>query len=84
MTNEKGSFMFCEKCGRKLLQRMENGTWLFRFGKRNGGEPLIQMAIYGSLQMMCFRRECGHLNVLNFFPNVPRLETAETTSDKVK
>jgi len=74
--NETGSFVFCEKCGRKLLQRMENGMWLFKFGKKSDNSPLVQMAIYGSLQMSCFRRECGHINVLNFFPNVPNAPIA--------
>jgi len=66
---QDGSFIKCEVCGKKLIQRLPNGLWSFKFGKTNEGTPLIDMTIYGSMKMKCIRRECGHMNTLNFFPN---------------
>jgi len=59
----------CEKCGKKLIQRKENGIFLFRFGKSSSQESFVEMEIMGSVRMKCFRRGCGFMNVLNFFPN---------------
>lgn len=60
-------FIRCEKCGKKLIERKPNGVWVFKFGK-TGAEALVNMEIYGSLQMYCLRRSCRHLNKLNYFP----------------
>lgn len=68
------SFYCCEKCGKKLIERKPNGMWVFKFGKTKDeygeftGKSPVYMEIYGSLQMRCIRRECNHMNVLNFFP----------------
>ena len=72
----KPSFFRCEKCGKKLIERMPNGCWRFVFGKTNDSSRFIpvEMKIHGSLVMRCLRRTCrrehpDHWNVLNFFPN---------------
>lgn len=62
-------FVKCEICGKKLLQRLPNGLWQFRFGSDYNGGPLIDMQVVGSIKMKCIRRECGHINTLNYFPN---------------
>jgi len=67
-------FIFCEKCGKKLLSRLPNGIWVFKFGKREGSEPVVDMEIMGSLRMKCTRRSCRHPNILHFFPNNPDKE----------
>lgn len=78
MTDQK-NFRCCEKCGKKLIERGNNGIWHFVFGRQrtNEGElsriAPVEMHIYGSLKMKCFRWECRkqhpeHWNVLNFFP----------------
>ncbi len=68
----KTSFIYCEKCGKKLLERKPNGVWRFRFGRISGtDETIVDILFYGSLQFKCTRRTCGHMNTLNFFPNVP-------------
>lgn len=59
----------CEKCGKKLIKRKTNGTWVFKFGKRND-EAVVYMEIVGSIRMRCTRTSCSHINVLNFFPNI--------------
>lgn len=64
------SFVFCEKCNKKLIERDPNGLWIFKFGKREGGKPVVDMQIHGSLRMKCTRRSCGHVNVLHYFPPV--------------
>lgn len=63
------TFIYCEKCGKKLLSRLPNGIWKFKFGKREGSEPVIDMEIHGSLKMKCTRRSCRHPNILNYFPS---------------
>ena len=62
-------FIPCEKCGKKLIERLPNGLWVFKFGKRDGSEPVVDIVIHGSLSMRCLRRTCRHLNVLNYFPS---------------
>ncbi len=61
-------FIVCEKCGKKLIERLPNGLWRFKFGKREGGFPVVDMTIQGSVQMKCIKRTCSHINVLNYFP----------------
>jgi len=66
----KVSFVCCEKCGKKLLERYSNGMWHFKFGKTaKDGKPVVDILIYGSLSFKCTRRSCGHVNILNFFPD---------------
>lgn len=64
------TFVFCEMCGKKLIERMPNGLWKFVFGKRAEGtnSPPVYMIIHGSLKMKCIRRSCGHWNIFNYFP----------------
>jgi len=75
----KRSFFRCEKCGKKLIERLPNGLWRFVFGKPNENSKFIpvEMKIHGSLMMRCLRRTCrrefpDHWNVLNFFPSTNR------------
>lgn len=72
------TFVRCEICGKKLLNRLPNGTWHFRFGKREGSEPVVDMEIHGSLKMKCTRRSCGHVNVLHYFPHQSFMEETPT------
>jgi len=69
MPNKK-TFVYCEKCGKKLIERLPNGMWKFVFGKKAEGAklPPVYMLIHGSLKMACIRRSCGHFNVFNYFP----------------
>jgi hypothetical protein len=67
----KSTFIYCEKCGKKLLERKSNGTWHFKFGRIEGkNETIVDILFYGSLKFKCTRRSCGHVNTLNFFPGI--------------
>jgi hypothetical protein len=72
--NTRKKFFICEKCGKKLIERKENGLWHFIFGKdrdKEGnliGRPPVEIYIYGSIKIRCLRRGCGQWNVLNFLP----------------
>jgi len=67
---EKKNFICCEKCGKKLIERLPNGLWYFCFGRPpDGGGSVVELLIHGSLKMTCLRRTCRHENVLNYFPN---------------
>jgi len=71
------TFVFCEKCGKKLIERMPNGLWKFVFGKKSEGTsyPPVYMIIHGSLKMKCIRKSCGYWNTFNYFPsNQPKAE----------
>lgn len=79
-------FYRCEKCGKKLIQRLPNGIWVFRFGRQedDNGKSFtpVEMYIYGSIQMKCIKRTCGHLNNLHYFPNQQAEESPDTISMK--
>lgn len=75
MQQPKRTFFRCEKCGKRLIERLPNGCWRFVFGKTGDASHFIpvEMKIHGSLVMRCLRRTCrrenpGHWNVLNYFP----------------
>lgn len=70
-------FIKCEKCGKKLIERKPNGIWVFKFGK-----GLVDIEIYGSIQMKCLRRSCRHLNVLSFFPDCDNFEIQTNSGAK--
>ena len=66
----KSAIIYCEKCGKKLLERKPNGIWHFKFGRVQGkDETIIDILFCGSLKFKCPRRSCGHVNVLNYFPD---------------
>lgn len=70
----KSKFIACKHCGKKLIERDENGLWHFVFGKqRDRDGQLTRIApvdiyVHGSLKLRCFRRDCNKWNVFNFFP----------------
>ena len=67
-------YYVCEKCGKKLIHRGENGLWHFSYGKKKDddgkliGTPSVEMFVYGSIKMRCIDRDCEHWNTLDFFP----------------
>jgi hypothetical protein len=69
------SFRTCERCGKKLIERLPNGMWMFQFGQRvKGGEVIdpyvpVEIYIHGSLKIKCLSRQCNHFNVFHYFPN---------------
>lgn len=73
----RGVLLKCEKCGKPMIERGQNGMFCFKFGlpSRNGEENQgekswlpVYMFIHGSVKLRCFRRDCGHWNVFNYFP----------------
>jgi hypothetical protein len=79
-------FVPCEACGKRLIERTSNGIWKFKFGRRGkkgSQQPVVNMEIYGSLRLTCFRSSCGHVNVLNFMPN-NESKVLETREPKTK
>lgn len=83
---ENKSVVYCEKCGKKLIERLSNGLWYFVFGKRRkqNGEFAsrcpVNMIIHGSLLMQCISSEngCGHWNTLNYLPNLNEFQSVST------
>lgn len=68
----EGGWVYCERCGKKLLRRKPNGIFVFKFGKRKGGKScVVDMEILGSIKMKCLRPDlhCGHINIINFLPD---------------
>jgi len=68
MVAENG-WIYCEKCRKKLLKRKPNGIFIFRFGRDAEQENVVDIQIFGSVKMKCFRQKCKHENVINFFPS---------------
>jgi hypothetical protein len=65
------TFINCQKCGKRLIERKKSGVWHFAFGKNDSLQgPPVEMFIYGSVKIKCIRKHCGHWNVLNNFPEV--------------
>jgi hypothetical protein len=57
-------FIFCEECGKKLIFRNNDGTFVFRFGKSHTEQPIVDMEISGEIKLTCLRRTCNHVTVL--------------------
>lgn len=77
----KAHFIYCEKCGKKIIQRLPNGLFKFVFGKRQQSgdktiNPPVVMYIKGSINIQCLARRCQHMNSLTFLPQ-PKLEQTE-------
>jgi hypothetical protein len=72
--SKPAKFFRCEKCWKRIIERKENGLWYFAFGRQRNSdgnlsnECPVEIYIYGSIRIKCLRKECGHWNILNFFP----------------
>ncbi len=78
------NFVYCEKCGKKLIERKNNGMWHFVFGKPINGDSQyipVDMYIQGNIKIKCLRRTCGHWQMLNFFPG--NFEIVERQSGEI-
>jgi len=77
------NFYRCEKCSKKLIERLPNGIWKFAFGRQRKEvdefgepvpfdkelyEPAVILLIRGSIKMKCLRKTCNHDNILPHFP----------------
>ncbi len=68
-------FLYCSKCGKRLIERMPNGLFRFIFGKKktNDGQlsdfSPVHILIHGSIKIRCLSRTCGYENIFNYFPN---------------
>lgn len=64
------NFVTCERCGKRLIERLPNGLWRFCFGRNSSdpGRALVEILIHGNLQIKCWRHTCRHINTLNYFP----------------
>ncbi len=82
MNDNHQTFVVCEMCKKRLIERKQNGLWYFCFGKGEAGSNKIpvEMYIHGSIKLKCLRRNCGHWNVLNYFPQV--FEEVQSDSPK--
>jgi hypothetical protein len=74
MGKQNEHWVYCEKCGKKLIKRRENGVFVFKFGRnKDKTDVLVDIEILGSIKIKCFREEngkmCGHENIINFFPH---------------
>ncbi len=87
---EKG-FLVCSKCGKKIMRRRPNGLFSFVFGRWGKDDKaiidgkemplgaIVQIEIFGSLRIKCFRKLCrekypNHWNEFTFFPSVKKEE----------
>jgi len=72
--DNRAKYFKCEKCGKRIIQRKENGVWYFAFGRQKDEDGNlteicpVEIYIYGSMKIKCLRKECAHWNTLNFFP----------------
>lgn len=56
------SWVFCERCQKKLAKRLPDGRIEFVFGQRQDGEPKVVMLVDGTVRLKCLRYRCGHIN----------------------
>lgn len=81
-------FYNCSLCGKRILERQENGLWRFIFGRDSvHGFAPVDMIIYGSVKMRCLRRRCrkenpDHWNVFNIFPNQDFPQSAQRRTNQ--
>lgn len=59
-------FIKCDKCGKKLIQRLPSGLYRFKFGTPRGKDKkaVVDMFISGKIQMRCLRHNCNHVTVI--------------------
>jgi len=78
-----GKIMFinCEKCGKRLIERLPNGLWRFKFGKQENNLCVVDIEIHGSLKITCLRRNCRHRNTLNYFPTSDKINKLKLNGD---
>jgi hypothetical protein len=71
-TGNLNTFIVCERCGKKLIERKPNGIFHFMFGKPGEGNIIapVEMFIQGNVKIRCLRRGCGHWQILNYLPNI--------------
>jgi hypothetical protein len=77
-------FIFCERCNKKMIERLPNGVLKFVFGRNpdSEGPAPVEIHIYGSVQMKCLRRTCKHINTINLFPMIN--EFSDVDRNKVR
>jgi hypothetical protein len=88
----QGSFRVCEKCGKKLIQRLPNGMWSFQFGRRKDlnedgvCDPYfpVEMYISGSVKIRCFSKICNHWNEFHYFPNFKHVGTQSPVAKDIQ
>jgi len=78
--DKKRKFMVCEKCGKRLIERLPGGFFRFIFGKKpgDGKSPPVELIICGSVKMRCLRKSCRreypeHWNLFHLMPS-PKIE----------
>ena len=50
------NFITCEKCGKRLIERLPNGLLKFKFGRRRDtSESVVEMLIHGDVKMKCLK-----------------------------
>jgi hypothetical protein len=73
MTQRK-SFRVCEKCGKRIIERLPNGLFVFEFGRKSKTEggfeeyAPVEIQIHGSVRIKCLSRLCNHWNIFHYFP----------------
>lgn len=65
---EQESWVYCAQCGKRLLKRKPNGVFHLKFGKNNQNEAVIDLKIFGTIQIKCFREQCQYVNTFTLFP----------------
>ena len=86
---DEKSFLFCKKCGKKIIERQSNGLFYFVFGKRRDkdGNLLefspVELLIHGSIKIRCLSRTCGHWNIFNYFPSELQSDNPETAQNNL-
>lgn len=74
--NNKKSFRVCEKCGKRIIERLSNGLFVFEFGRKLKADGTfeeyapVEIQIHGSVKIKCLSRLCNHWNIFHYFPNV--------------
>ena len=63
------TFVHCEKCGKRLIARMPDGSGEFLFGRQEGyGKSPVEIKLWGMIEISCLNRTCNHKQKMAFFP----------------
>jgi len=68
-------WLYCERCGKRLLRRLPNGLFEFEYGRaRNNPQALarVRIRIYGDIQMHCLNVNCNCVSEFNMLPVPPK------------
>ena len=67
---ERKKVFICCKCGKRLMERLPDGTLHFLFGKKGDfSSSPVDILIRGNVRIRCLKRSCKEWTDITLLPN---------------